>query len=218
MTVVDVNFGGAKVKQLGEADTAEQARASDVLYLPPPSLSTCNYLLEILRDVGNFKAAEEVINDMNERCWRGQKNVPVTTQEADWVYVTSLSIGLTATGHGLLRNMYAPDRTSYVLGMEACLNFKSAEEEEEALQARAQTALDVFAQMGGDIGPDRRVYASLVKIFGILQNDVSSALGVFNEMTNAYVPDVENLQSILDVCRRDPGPAHHLCATRGDEQ
>ena len=219
VTVTDVNFGGSKVKQLEQSDSAEQAEASGVYsYLPPPSLSTCNHLLEILRDEGLFEASGEVLSDMNERCWRGQKNVPVTTQGGRLgVSVTSLSIGLTSTGHGLLRNQFAPDRTSHVLGMEACLNLRSGENEEAALQARAQVALDIFAQMEtAGIGPDRRVYASLVKVFGLLQNDVSSALGVFHELTSAFVPDVENLQSILEVCRRDPMDLRTICVLLED--
>ena len=75
-----------------------------------------------------YKASEEVIDDMNERCWRGQRNVPVTTQGGrKGVSVTSLSIGLTSSGHGLLRNQFAPNLASYVLGIEACLNLSSDE-------------------------------------------------------------------------------------------
>ena len=61
------------------------------------------------------------------------------------------------------------------------------------------------------IAPNRRVYASLVKVFGLLQNDVSSAVGVFKEMASTYVPDVENLQSILEVCRRDSMDLRTIC-------
>ena len=106
VTVVNFNFAGTKVKQLEETANSEEAKASEVYsYLPPPSVGTCNHLLEILRDMGMYKASEEVIDDMNERCWRGQRNVPVTTQGGrKGVSVTSLSIGLTSSGHGLLES------------------------------------------------------------------------------------------------------------------
>jgi pentatricopeptide repeat protein len=39
------------------------------------------------------------------------------------------------------------------------------------------------------ISPDRRIYKSLIAIFGI-KNEVASALGVFDEMRRRFTPDI----------------------------
>jgi pentatricopeptide repeat protein len=52
------------------------------------------------------------------------------------------------------------------------------------------------------VQPDRRVYAALIRGFGIA-GDASSALRTFQDMRTRFTPDVACLQSFLDACKRN---------------
>lgn len=232
VTVVDFSYQGRKVTPLDggvdndDADSdskqgQESLSASQgnvYAFLPPPSLTSTCHLLELLRDAGDYATAGAIVTDMMERNVLTKKNVPVTTQSGKTgVSVTSLSIGFTDSGHDLLRKQYAPDRLAFVLAMEACLNLDAIKDYDEdsrerELAKRAEMAIDMFNQMEqSGIVPDRRTYAALIKVFGLLQNDVASALGVFDELRSKFVPDVENLQSVLEVCKRNPLDLRTMC-------
>jgi hypothetical protein len=216
VTVVDFNYNNRKISMYvpGQKDDTVGDTVSYALYLPPPSVTTVCHLLEILRDVGDYKTANEVVSDMLERSILSKKNVPIITQSGKkGVSVVSLALGVSSTADDLLSKLYRPDRSAFVLAIEACLSaVDTTAGGEIELANRAQVALELFSKMeAAGISPDRRCYAALIKVFGLLQNDVASALGVFEEMRRKYLPDVENLQSLLQVCSRNPMDLRTMC-------
>lgn len=238
VTVVDLNYQGRKIAPLleekegtgAEGTVGEESPSAGLdgggsgggsnvyAFLPPPSLTSTCHLLELLRDTGDYVTAGSIVTDMMERNVLTRKNVPVTTQSGKTgVSVTSLSIGYSNTGHELLSKQYAPDGHAFVLAMEACLNLDAVADADEdtrvrELSKRAEVAIDMFNKMEqSGIVPDRRTYAALIKVFGLLQSDVASALGVFDELRSKFVPDVENLQSVLEVCKRNPLDLRTMC-------
>jgi hypothetical protein len=217
VTVVDFNYNNRKIDMhvpRQKDDAADDIVSNYALYLPPPSVTTVCHLLEILRDVGDYKTANEVVSDMLERSILSKKNVPVITQSGKkGVSVVSLALGVSSAADDLLSKLYRPDRSAFVLAIEACLSgVDTTAGGEEDLASRARVALELFSKMeAAGISPDRRCYAALIKVFGLLQNDVASALGVFEEMRRKYVPDVENLQSLLQVCSRNPMDLRTMC-------
>jgi pentatricopeptide repeat protein len=101
-----------------------------------------------------------------------------------------MPVSLTISGQYLLYSNSVPDNTMFALVVEAC---------NEANQPKL--ALEVFSSMEKfGLQPDRRIYSSLIRSFGI-HGDVASALGVFEEMKSKFIPDVKTFQSILDVCK-----------------
>jgi pentatricopeptide repeat protein len=107
--------------------------------------------------------------------------------------VTPISHSLTASGRYLLSTQYMPDSDTFALVVEACL-----------VANRPSVALKLFNEMEKvGITPNRRIYSALIQAFGMM-NDISSALGVFEEMRRHISPDINSLQRILDVCLKDP--------------
>ena len=121
-----------------------------------------------------------------------------------------MPVSLTISGQYLLHSHSVPDSVMFALVIEAC---------NEANQPKL--ALEVFRSLEKyGLVPDRRIYSSLIKSFGIY-GDVASALGVFEEMRSMFVPDVNTFQSILDVCKisseldRLPYNLRLMCGTIG---
>ena len=95
------------------------------------------------------------------------------------------------------------DQSMFAVVIESCVD-----------EGRLDGVLDLVRKMEIqlDLSPDRRIYASLIRAFG--QNgDVASALGVFQEMRKlgCYVPDVQSLDSLLEICCRNPSDLRHIC-------
>ncbi len=101
-----------------------------------------------------------------------------------------MPVSLTISGQYLLYSHSVPDNTMFALVIEAC---NEANKPKQALEVFSS-----FEKYG--LVPDRRIYSSLIKSFGIY-GDVASALGVFEEMRGKFVPDVNTFQSVLDVCK-----------------
>ena len=168
------------------------------MYLPPPTRRTVHCLLEILRDSA---AAEEAVAVLDDMCDRARETeAAVDTRPAFSALPEALPLTLTQSGRYLLGAQYAPSKSTFALVIEACVKASNAD-----------LALKAFSQMERwGLYPDRRVYAALISAFGV-RKDVSSALGVFDEMRRAFAPDVATLQSILDVCMLDPLDLRQLC-------
>ena len=100
------------------------------------------------------------------------------------------------------------DQTIFALAIETCVD-----------ASRLEMALELVRKMEIqlDLSPDRRIYSSLIKAFG-KHGDVSSALGVFQEMRTLgnYVPDVMTLDSLLEICFRNPSDLRHICPVLED--
>ena len=168
------------------------------MYLPPPTRRTVHCLLEILRDAAAAEEAMAVLSDMCDRA--RETEAAVDTRPAFSALPEALPLTITQSGRYLLGAQYAPSKSTFALVIEACVK-----------ASKADLALQAFSQMERwGLSPDRRVYAALISVFGV-KKDVSSALGVFDEMRKAFAPDVATLQSILDVCMLDPLDLRQLC-------
>ena len=168
------------------------------MYLPPPTRRTVHCLLEILRDASAAEDAMLVLTDMCDRA--RETEAAVDTKPAFSALPEALPLTLTQSGRYLLGAQYAPSKSTFALVIEACVKANNAD-----------LALKAFSQMERwGLYPDRRVYAALISTFGV-RKDVSSALGVFDEMRKRFTPDVATLQSILDVCMLDPLDLRQLC-------
>ena len=168
------------------------------MYLPPPTRRTVHCLLEILRDAAVAEEAMAVLSDMCDRA--RETEAAVDTRPAFSALPEALPLTITQSGRYLLGAQYAPSKSTFALVIEACVK-----------ASKADLALQAFSQMERwGLAPDRRVYAALISAFGV-KKDVSSALGVFDEMRKAFAPDVATLQSILDVCMLDPLDLRQLC-------
>ena len=202
--------------------SAERPAGDDTMHLPPPSRRSTHCLLEILRDSSNsiplvdqtttdasvaktnapLAAHEEAMKVLRDMCDRAQEFKGEKQPGDRWkTRLQVLPVTFTASGKLLLADSFSPDQTTFALVMEACI---AADDPDNALQ--------VFSQMEAiGLYPDRRVYAALIRSFG-LRRDVPSALGVFDEMRRNFTPDVETLNSILEVCRVDPLDLRLICA------
>lgn len=103
---------------------------------------------------------------------------------------------------------FVVDQTIFALAIETCVD-----------ASRLEMALELVRKMEIqlDLSPDRRIYSSLIRAFG-KHGDVSSALGVFQEMRKLgnYVPDVMTLDSLLEICFRNPSDLRHICPVLED--
>lgn len=197
--------------------------ADETMHLPPPSKRSVNCLLEILRDASttsptsvsaaanasevvavlpaaaltDHEEAAKVLADMCDRASDFLDGTQATIRRSKPQF---LPVTFTNSGKLLLAQSFSPDQTTFALVMEACINAGDAD-----------SALQTFSRMEAfGLQPDRRVYAALIRSFG-LRRDVPSALGVFDEMRRNFAPDVNNLMSILEVCLFDPLDLRLLC-------
>ena len=164
--------------------------------LPPLSIGSINALLELLSMHGHYSRARSVLRDI---CTRAKP--PPRPSNSSF-------------NESLLKSpQLLPDRASFALVIEACLrdSEQSADSSSPPPPNPLPVVLNLVRIMETDFGlrPDRRIYAALIRAFG-QRGDASSALGVFQEMRQYYFPDVGTLQSILDVCLRDPTGADLL--------
>ena len=164
--------------------------------LPPLSIGSINALLELLSMHGHYSKARSVLRDI---CTRAKP--PPRPSNSSF-------------NESLLKSpQLLPDRASFALVIEACLrdSEQSADSSSPPPPNPLPVVLNLVRIMETDFGlrPDRRIYAALIRAFG-QRGDASSALGVFQEMRQYYFPDVGTLQSILDVCLRDPTGADLL--------
>lgn len=170
--------------------------------LPPLSIGSINALLELLSMHGHYSRARSVLRDI---CTRAKP--PPRPSNSSF-------------NESLLKSpQLLPDRASFALVIEACL--RDSEQSADSSSSTDSSSppppnplpvvLNLVRIMETDFGlrPDRRIYAALIRAFG-QRGDASSALGVFQEMRQYYFPDVGTLQSILDVCLRDPTGADLL--------
>lgn len=103
---------------------------------------------------------------------------------------------------------FVVDQTIFALAIESCVE-----------ASRLEMALELVRKMEIqlDLSPDRRIYSSLIRAFG-MHGDVSSALGVFQEMRKLgnYVPDAITLDSLLEICFRNPSDLRYICPVLED--
>ena len=202
-------YDGSAKESVSEVEALQNITASDTsanielteelgMYLPPPTRRTVHCLLEILRDAAAAEDALAVLDDMCDRA--RETEAAVDSKPAFSALPEALPLTLTQSGRFLLGAQYAPSKSTFALVIEACVK-----------AGNADLALTTFSRMERwGLYPDRRVYAALISAFGV-RKDVSSALGVFDEMRRAFAPDVATLQSILDVCMLDPLNLRQLC-------
>ena len=93
-----------------------------------------------------------------------------------------------------------PDCRAFAVAMEACIT-----------QGDSDSAFKVFQLMERmSISPSRRIYAALIRAFG-LRGDIYSSIGVFKELIQKFVfPDVVSLNALLSVAKVNP-PDLRLC-------
>lgn len=196
--VSDITGDKVGNSESGKIDSNFALGAELGMYLPPPTRRTVHCLLEILRDASAAEEAMVVLTDMCDRA--RETEAAVDTKPAFSALPEALPLTLTQSGRYLLGAQYAPSKSTFALVIEACVKANNAD-----------LALKAFSQMERwGLYPDRRVYAALISAFGV-RKDVSSALGVFDEMRRRFAPDVATLQSILDVCMLDPLDLRQLC-------
>ena len=212
-----------KERVTGNLEPASFGKVTIDMQLPPPTKCIVMLLLKVLSTEGRYKEALSILADVNDGCRiasfqsteeavvldendviesSSNKVKIVSTDGKKVVIVKALSsqaekdtkkvISKTAE-EAFFCSHYGPNVEAYVLVIEACIK-----------AGKPHEGFQVFTEMERiGIAPDRRIYSLLIRLFGDL-GDVSSALGVFDEMRSNFATDINSLQSIIDVCMRDP--------------
>jgi pentatricopeptide repeat protein len=191
-------------------------------YLPPPGRRVIVLLLEALRDKGRFKESLSLLDDMRSRPIFRLKSIQDNISKSVVVDKTGKEIKVISNVAGekvvivkamsnqaekdsakkivpkpveddMFCSQKILDANVYSLVIESCIIGKKPE-----------LGLKAFSDMEKDgFVANRRIYSLLIRIFGLL-GDVDSALGVFEEMRQSISPDIACLQSVLEVCMKDP--------------
>lgn len=142
--------------------------------LPPAGRMSTLALLEYLRSIKNAKASLIVIESMFK--------------------ARSSSSGASSPCAAYRAHLSKPDVKIFAVAMETCVATKDD-----------QAAFRIFQMLEGlGIAPDRAIYASLIRAFG-LRGDTYSGIGVFNELLASFTHvDTASLLALLDVSKTNP--------------
>jgi hypothetical protein len=99
-------------------------------------------------------------------------------------------LALSSSGNIMFHTLLKPNINTYALVIETCIQSQQYD-----------VALQIFAIMEtySNLTPNRRIYNALIQSF---PDDIPSAIGVFHELKNKYIIDIDGLQSILKICSR----------------
>lgn len=167
------------LKQTPLNNTAQMTILHDVvIYLPSPSKFIVSEVFESLKAAGDVDSSYQLLRSLSK--------IPISDTS---------SIKEKATSENDLSQRII-DVDMFSTAMETALKQKSLSLVFAIFALLEQTMQN---QQPEKFVIPRRVYNTLIEAFG-LQGDTSAAIGVFQELIQNYVPDVNSLHAVLRAC------------------